>query len=195
MPHLVLPLSGCLSRRTPTRATRGEAMWTQVSISTEPFADVPPSLFPWACRRSVVSSPHSGLVPMCLRCCLHSCLVSFDRVSLWTCGSPKGTQHDDLGCVCCLCLASRCGCRPASGVSTPSRCRALVHSQTPMVLRPFWAQWLCEVVCGNRGRRGHNGDPSGSGSFGRMRVRCGCTYLCICVLAMMGYCDRRVGAA
>ena len=25
LPHLVLPLSGCLSRRTPTRATRGEA--------------------------------------------------------------------------------------------------------------------------------------------------------------------------
>ena len=25
LPHLVLPLSGCLSRRTPARATRGEA--------------------------------------------------------------------------------------------------------------------------------------------------------------------------
>ena len=25
LPHLVLPLSGCLGRRTPTRATRGEA--------------------------------------------------------------------------------------------------------------------------------------------------------------------------
>ena len=33
---------------------------------------------------------------------LHSCLVSFDRVSLWTFGSQKGTQHDDPGCVCVL---------------------------------------------------------------------------------------------
>ena len=124
---------------------------------------------------------------------LHSCLVSPDGVTLWTCGSPKGTQHDGPGSVCCLCIASRCGCRPASGMSTPSRCRALVHSQMSMVLRPAWAHWSCEVVCGNRSRRGHNGFTSGSGRFGRMRVRFGGTSWCICVVAVMGYCDRRVG--
>ena len=44
---------------------------TQVSISTELFADVPPSFsFLWTCRRSGVSSPYGGLAPMCLRCCV-----------------------------------------------------------------------------------------------------------------------------
>ena len=36
---------------------------------------------------------------------LQSCLVSFDGVTLWKCGSPKGTQHDGSGSVCCLCIA------------------------------------------------------------------------------------------
>ena len=36
---------------------------------------------------------------------LHSCLVLYDGATLWTCGSPKGTQHDGRGSVCCLCIA------------------------------------------------------------------------------------------
>ena len=59
---------------------------------------------------------------------LHSCLVPPDGVTLWTCGSPKGTHHDGFSCVCCLRKASPFGCRPAPGKSTPSRCRALAHS-------------------------------------------------------------------
>ena len=43
---------------------------TQVSISTDPFADAPPPFsFLWTCRRPGVSSPYGGLAPMCLRCC------------------------------------------------------------------------------------------------------------------------------
>ena len=70
-------------------------------------------------------------------------------------------------CVCRLVIASRCGCRPASGMSTPSRCRALVHS------RRQWSRdrlghngcaRLC--VCGNRGCRTHKGYPRGSGRAG-----------------------------
>ena len=62
--HLVLPLSGCLSRRTPARATRCEEMGTLVSIRTDPFVDVPPSFFfIWTCRRPGVSSRDGGMVP------------------------------------------------------------------------------------------------------------------------------------
>ena len=86
-----------------------------------PFVDVPPFFFfPWTCRRSGVSSPGGGLGPNVIALLwMHSCLVSPDGVTLWTCGSPKDSQHDGLGSVCCL--------------------------------------------CGNRGRRAHNGYPSGSG--------------------------------
>ena len=70
MPHLVLPLSGCLSRRTPTRATRGEARGHRSALAQNSLLMLPPSFsFLWTCRRSGVSSPHGGLPPMCLRCC------------------------------------------------------------------------------------------------------------------------------
>ena len=50
-------------------------------------------------------------------------------------------------CVCCLCIAPRGGCRPASGMSTPSRCRARVHSRCQWCRDRLWAHWFCEVVC------------------------------------------------
>ena len=98
-------------------------------------------------------------------------------------------------CVCCLCIASRCGCRPASGMSTPSRCRGLGAQQMPMVSRPSWVQWSCEVVCGNRGRRTHNGYPRRPGRVWWMRVRFGGSSWCSCVESVMGLGDRRVGTA
>ena len=117
LPHLVLPLSGCLSRHTPTRATRGEARGHRSVLAQNPFVDAPPFFFfPCTCRRSGVSSPDGGLVPNVIALLrLHSCLVSPDGFTLWTCGSPKDSQHDGPGSVCCL--------------------------------------------CGNRGRRAHNGFP------------------------------------
>ena len=39
-------------------------------------------------------------------------------------GRRRAHRTMTLGSVCCLCIASRCGCRPASGMSTPSRCGA-----------------------------------------------------------------------
>ena len=87
---------------------------------------------------------------------LHPCLVSPDGVTVWTCGSPKGTQHDDPGSVCCLCIASRCGCRPASGMSTPSRCRGPGTQQVSMVVRPSWEQWFLRgCVCQSRSSDPH----------------------------------------
>ena len=71
LPHLVLPLSGCLSRHTPTRATRGEARGHRSALAQNSLLMYPPSLsFLWSCRRPGVSSPYGGLAPMCLRCCV-----------------------------------------------------------------------------------------------------------------------------
>ena len=124
LPHLVLPLSGCLNRRTPTKATRSEARGHRSVLAQNPLL-MHPLLFSFlglvvgsVCPREMVEWS-----PMCLRCCGYTpCRGSFDRVTLWTCGSLKGTQRDDLGCVCVcwLRIVSRCGCRPASAMPTPS---------------------------------------------------------------------------
>ena len=84
-----------------------------------------------------MSSSDGGLVPIVFALlCVHPCRVSLDRATVWTCGSLKGTQRDCVGCVCCLLIASWCGCRPAPGIPTPSRWRASVHNQMSVVLRP-----------------------------------------------------------
>ena len=41
LPHLVLSLSGCLSRRTPTRATRGEARGHRSVLAQNPLLTHP----------------------------------------------------------------------------------------------------------------------------------------------------------
>ena len=115
---------------------------------------------------------------------------------MWTCGSPKGAQHDGPGFVCAVCASPR-------GVGVDRR-RACPHrrdvgawctADANGVATFVWAQWFCEVVCGNRNRRVHNGYPRGSGRHGGMRVRLGRVTLCICVVAVVGLCDRRVGTA
>ena len=112
LPHLVLPLSGCLSRRTPTRATRGEARGHR-SVLSQSSLLMYPLLFPSFVLLVglVCPPPDGGLVPIVFALLwVHSCRVPVDRATLWTCGSPRGTQHDGPGSVCCLCIASRCGC-------------------------------------------------------------------------------------
>ena len=85
LPHLVLPLSGCLSRHTPTRAKRGEArghrsVLAQNSLLMHP----PPFVFLWICRRHGVSLSAVGLTPMCLRCCV--CIPAWCRLMARLCG-------------------------------------------------------------------------------------------------------------
>ena len=195
MPHLVLPLSGCLSRHTPTRATRGEARGHRSALAQNPLLIYPLRFLPlglssvWCVVSRWWAGPHVFALLW-----FHPCWVSFDRVTWWTCGSPKGTQRDCFGCVCCLCIASRCGCRPVSGMSTPSRSRVLVHNRVPIVSRPFWfngsarlrvsiavvvPQWLPQRVGEVRG----------------MWERLGGTCWCMCVVAVMGLCDRRFGTS
>ena len=136
---------------TPTRATRGEARGHRSVLAQNPLF-MYLLLFP---SFELVVGPvcpaiwWTGLNVFALLW-LHSSLVSSDGVTLWTCGSPKGTQHDGPASVCCLCIASRCWCRPVSGMSTPSRCRALVHSRCQWCrdrLAHICSARLCVCVC------------------------------------------------
>ena len=130
LPHLVLPLSGCLSRRTPTRATRGDARGHRSVLAQNPLF-MHPILFPsFELVVGMVCPRHMVGWSQCV-CAAEAapCLIPSDGVTLRTCGSPTGTQHDGLGSVCCWCIASWFWCRPASGMSAPSQCRALVHSR------------------------------------------------------------------
>ena len=52
----------------------------------------------------------------------------------------------------------RCGCRPASGMSTPSRCRGPGTQQVSKVVRPSWEQWFLRgCVCQSRSFNPHWG--------------------------------------
>ena len=120
-----------------------------------------------------MSSPDGGLVPIAFALLwVHSCRVSFDRAVLWTCGSLKGTQRDCVElCVCCLFIASRCGCRPASGMSTPSRCRASAHNQMSVALCPSCALWLCEFAIDDQSGRTTMVTPADRGGLGKAMLR------------------------
>ena len=142
MPHLVLPLSGCLSRRTPTRATRGEARGHRSVLSQKPLLMYPLLFAFFGLVVGLVCPRHMAGWSQCVCAAVAAFLPGFDRwryvVDMWV---AEGHTHDGHGSLCCLCIASRCGCRPASGLLTQSRCRALVHRR---------CQWC-------RDRLGHNG--------------------------------------
>ena len=144
LPHLVLPLSGCLSRHTPTRATRGEARGHRSALAQNSLL-MYPLLF-----------PPFGLV-VGLVCPRH--MVDWPNVFALLCR--------DVG--------------------------ALVHSRCQWWCDPLGNNGSCEVVCVNRGRPTHIGYPRRSGRVGRMRVRSFHIHLWVCVVAVMGLCDRRFG--
>ena len=169
MPHLVLPLSGCLSRRTPTRATRGEArghrsVLAHNSLLMSPLLFLPLGLSSVWC---VVSRWWTGPHVFALLW-FHPSWVSFDRVTLWTCGSPKGTQRDCSGCVCVV-FTHRLAVWVSVDVGhahTVAMCGCGVRPDVSGVA-PSWAQWLCEVVVGNRGRRATMVTPTGREGVGK----------------------------
>ena len=80
---------------------------------------------------------------MCLRCC--GCIPAWYRSIAFPYGHVGHRRtHSTMTlavCVCCLRRASRCGCRPASGMSTQSRCRAWYTAR---------CQW-CRDPLGNNG--------------------------------------------
>ena len=144
LPHLVLPLSGCLSRHTPTRATRGEARGHRSVLAHNSLLMYPFFFFLWTCRRSGLSSRDDGMVPNVLALLwLHPCRASFDRVTLWTCGSLKGTQRDYLGCV----VVGVCASPRVVGVD---RRRACTHRRDVGPWYTARCQWCRDLL-------GHNG--------------------------------------
>ena len=83
---------------------------------------------------------------MCAPLWLHPCLVLYGSVTLWTCGSPNGTQHDGPGSVCCLCIALGVVQTGVGHVHTVAMSGPGVL-QGSMMSRQSWEQWFCEVVC------------------------------------------------
>ena len=105
LPHLVLPLSGCLSRRTPARATRGKARGHRSVLAQNPLM-MHPLLFLLLDLSSVWCALATWWIgPNVIALLwLHSCLVSFDRATLWTCGSL--TAHSAMALALCVVCAS-----------------------------------------------------------------------------------------
>ena len=136
LPHLVLPLSGCLSRRSPTRATRGEARGHRSVLAQTPLF-MHPSFFLsldlssiWCVSARWWTGPNVFALLWA-----HSCMVSPGGVTLWACGSPMGTQHDGRGSVCCLCIADCVGVDRHRHAHTVAM-SGPVAQQVSMVSRP-----------------------------------------------------------
>ena len=125
--------------------------------------------FLWTCRQSGVSSPYGGLVPMRLRCC--GCIPAWCRPMALSCGHVgRRRAHSTMAMALCVVCAFPFGV----GVDQRRACPHTVAMSGPgaqqgsMVSRPSRAQWFCDVVCvcGNRGRRTHNGYPRKPGRVG-----------------------------
>ena len=185
MPHLVLPLSGCLSRHTPTRATRGEARGHRSVLAQNSLLMYPTLFLPldWSSVWCVLAIWWTG--PHCVCAAVVASLSGVVRwrhiVDMWV--AEGHTARWPRLCVLYV-HRPRCGCRPASGMSTPSRCRVLVHCRGQWCrdsLGNNGSARLC--VCGNRGRRAHIGYPKmvGEGWEDEGTIRWhSCGYLCRC---------------
>ena len=143
MPHLVLPLSGCLSRHTPTRATRGEARG----------------------HRSVLAQNSLLMYPFFF----FGCMPAWCRPMAFLCGHVgRRRTHSTMALVLCVVCASPLGVGVDRRRVCPHRrgfgpwCTAGVNG----VATVLGTMVLRGSVCGNRGRRAYNGYPSGSGRFG-----------------------------
>ena len=197
MPHLVSPLSGCLSRHTPTRATRGEARGHRSVLAQNSLLMYPPSFsFLWTCRRSGVSSPYGGLAPMCLRCC--GCIPAWFLSMSLLCGHVgRRRAHSTMALALCVVCASPRGVGVDRRRACPHRrdVGALVHSRCQWWCDPLGNNGPCEVVCVPIAVvQPTLVTPDGRECWG-MRVRSLGIHLWVCVVAVMGLCDRGFGTS
>ena len=125
-----------------------------------------------------------------------SCLVSFDRATLWTCGSLKGTQRDCFGCVCVVCTSPR-------GVGVDRR-RACPHrrdvelrctTRCQWYCAPPLAQWLCEFAIGDRSGRTTMVTPADRGGLGKARLRSDRTPVVFVSLRLWAFATGRICTA
>ena len=146
-------------------------------IAAKPLSWVSPCLtscclfsFLWTCRRSGVSSPYGGLAPVCLRCC--GCIPAWSLSMSLLCGHVgrrRGTHSTMIGPWY---TAGANGGATLLGTMVPAR--------------------LC--VCQSRSSNPHC-SPQMVGRVGRMRVRPFDIHLWVCVVAVMGRCDRWFGTS
>ena len=182
LPHLVLPLSGCLSRHTPTRATRGEARGHRIALAQNSLL-MYPLLFPsFGLVVGLVCPRHMVDWSQCVCAALDAFLPGFARwcyfVDMWV-AEGHTAQWPWLMCV-----------ESASprnvGVDRHRACPhhrdvgPLVHSRCQWWCDPLGNNGSCEVVCANRGRSTHIGYPRWSGRVGGMRVR-SVAFIVVCV--------------
>jgi len=183
-PHLVLPLSGCLSRHTPTRATRGEARGHRSVLAQNSLLMYPLLFLPldWSSARCVLARWWTGSHCLCaaVGTFLSGVVRSRYLLDMWF--AEGHTARLFWLCLRCVFIASRCGCRPASGMSTPSRCRASAHNQMSVALCPSCAQWLCEFAIDDQSGRTTMVTPADRGGLGEAMLRPDRTlmYLCCC---------------
>ena len=143
LPPLVLPLSGWLSRHTPTRATRGEARGHR-SVLAQNSLLMYPLLFlslDWSSAWCVLARWWIG--PHCLCAAVGTFLSGVVRsryfVDMWV--AEGHTARLLWLCVCCL--------SKAGGVDVGRR-RACPHSRDVGAWYTARCQWCCDPL-------GHNG--------------------------------------
>ena len=108
MPHLVLPLSGCLSRHTPTRATRGEARGHRSALAQNPLL-MHPLLFPsFGFVVDLVCPRHMVDWHQCVCAAVAAFLLGPPTASL--CGHVgRRRTHSTMALVLCVVCASPLG--------------------------------------------------------------------------------------
>ena len=182
VPHIALSLSGCLSKRNPARAARGEARGHRSVLAQKPLLMYRLLFLVLEVTSVWCVSPDRGLSPMCLRCCGYI-PVEFRSMALRCGHAGHRRAHNTMTvalCVVCasprgVCVHRRRACphRNDVGPWCTAGANCVATALGTMVLRG------CVCVCGNRGRRTHNGYPEDRGGLW-VRVRFGRSS-CICV--------------
>ena len=87
LPHIVLPLSGCLSRHTPTRTTRGDARGHRIALAQNSLLMYPLLSLSFGLVVGLVCPRHMVDWPQCVCAAVDAFLLGFARwryfVDMW----------------------------------------------------------------------------------------------------------------
>ena len=99
LPHLVLPLAGCLSRHTPARATRGEARGHRSALAQDPLRMYPLPFPSFGLVVGLVCPRHMVDWPQCVCAVVSRCRgPGTQQVPMVV--RPSWEQRFLRGCVC-----------------------------------------------------------------------------------------------
>ena len=99
MPHLVLPLSGCLSRHTPTRATRGEARGHRSALAQNSVLMYPLLFPPFGLVACLVCPRHMVDWPQCVCAAVSRCRGLVHSRCQWWCDPLGNNGPCEVVCV------------------------------------------------------------------------------------------------